>query len=181
MSETLSIHGQTLARDNNAISIIIDRERNFHSLSTTEIVINGMPLTLYEDTGKNLSLAVSFQDISSPDQRKSFFVEGEFLKMVRVGEETFFPLSEDLVADAPRTGEFIWYGIPLSINANNNLIITRILNRGFDETAEVMIGGMPITCRRIGSKWVLVACRFRHGQTDPVPFPDFDAIVGQTI
>ena len=150
------VGGEILSISGNAYAVAFG---GTFTLSDKKIVINGFPITLYENNGIYSIATVNVNSRGGMDDRETFFVDGTLLKSVRVGNDRYFPIAEDSNASVVVNTTFEWYGMHLAMNNEKHLIFQSVDPGSFDEETRFALGGMPLTVGRVGNNWYLLVYR----------------------
>jgi len=129
---------------------------NSYTLSSTKIVMGGIPLSLYESGNGKYFLGMILE--SGATVTNGYFIFGEAFYNVGIRNNKNIMLVTVKNGSNSHYDTLFCDGIPLSINENNYLIVSEYTpTRAVDEEGHVFIGGMPLLIKRYGNNWFLVA------------------------
>ena len=128
---------------------------NSFELSSVKIVIGGIPLSLYEYNGKYfLSIILETGAVIT----NNYFIFGDAFYNFGIRDNKNIMLVSIKNGLNEYYDSLMYSGIPLSINLNNYLIVSRyITNEIADEEGQVFVGGIPLLIKRYRNNWFLVA------------------------
>lgn len=121
-------------------------DSNF-SLSTTELFIGGMPISLYYSSSLNL-YAIASVDSSSVASTAETTIAG--IPLVTEITNTNFRIPKlETANDKVPTKETVFKGIPLAVNASDEIVfVTHTPSGSVLEEFEAFVGGVPLLIHR---------------------------------
>jgi len=130
---------------------------NSYTLSSTKIVMSGMPLSLFESDNGRYFLSIILET-GATVTNSNYFIFGEAFYNFGTRNDKNIMLVSVKNGLNEYYDSLVYGGIPLSINSNNYLIVSRYIpTEVADDEGQTFIGGIPLLIKRYGNNWFLVA------------------------
>lgn len=135
-------------------NVVFDASEGY-TKSDDKIYIGGVGLTVYRKNNHNVFAVIIDNTFSASVQEH--VISGIPLQLAQKGNQYTLLINNtnrDTIV-ATDYDYFVFNGIPLSANSNDDIIMIEVSGT-IDEEKELFWGGLPIITRRIGNDWYLV-------------------------
>ena len=146
-----------LEKDEGFVSVI-QLASGFSSRSSGNLVLSGVPITLYEDASGNRVPAV--YDISegwfdTPTASSDTYVrDGIRYSFLTAGDYNVFRAQIGAEQAMTPSSSTVWRGIPIGVSANGDLMGKKVTG-GILDTRQIRFGGVPLTVVKVENDWAL--------------------------
>jgi hypothetical protein len=142
-------------RNNNydyMINVVLASSVGF-SATTNKLSLYGYPLSLMERGGNYALNVISKNDVLVTDN--TYVYNGVRYMLFNYGGNNVYAIN-NVSGSSVATNSTMWHGVPVSINSDNSMVMVDKRDVVTDETAQLMMGGVPILIGRIDNDWHLI-------------------------
>lgn len=131
---------------------------NYTIRSDSNFVLNGIPISMYEDESGNKAFSV--YDISDggfgiPEESDNTYVDfGLRFSYLEAGNDNIMRAKITAEAVVQSSDHTIWRGVQVSLSSSSEIICKKITGT-ISKTSYLYMGGVPLTAVQIGNDWAI--------------------------
>ena len=134
------------------INVVLSGTINF-TASTEKLNLYGYPLSLMARGDRFVLCVISRGNTNVSSD--TYVYNGVRYLLFESGNNNIYAIN-NVTGSIGGSGYTLWHGLPIALNADNSMVMADLGDIATDETAELMLGGVPILVGRIGENWHLI-------------------------